>query len=65
MEFKTLKVALETAPGLLGCLDDARSRRAQLFQLGTQLGLQPLVLQFQARSSRDTVEQFVAGGGWT
>jgi hypothetical protein len=48
-----VQVALEPSPLLVAGADDPRARGVQLGELGTQLGLQPLVLERQpARSTR-------------
>ena len=52
-----MEVSLQApALGVAG-LDDPRARLAQLLELGAQLGQQPLVLERQARRSRDRLQQ--------
>ena len=51
-----VEIALEAPPLLVARSHDARPRLAQLQQLRPQLGLQPLVLERQARCGPDRLQ---------
>ena len=59
------RFALEKAPRGVAGLDDARARGPQVVELCEQLGLQPLVIDGEARGGADVPCELLLGDGAT
>ena len=60
-----MEVALDSAPLLVGCRDDARARLLYRLQLGADLGVKPRVLERESRGRCNRLDELrLVAQGW-